>query len=246
MTAFLRLVSDAAALLRERRCVACATPVPAAECNGPSPLCVECAKGLLRRSGGYCPTCGNMTALPKSAPLSCGECMHTPKPWGGFFFHGEYRGLLRDLILRFKNGHELALAQLFGNFLAAHPGIHAEYDAVLPMPLHTARLRERGFNQALELARPLARTLGAPLLPSVLTREENTRPQAGLSLEARKKNVRNIFAVTGDVAGRRLLLIDDIATTCASLESAANALIAAGAGTIDVAVVARTPEYSAL
>jgi len=144
-------------------------------------------------------------------------------------------------MLRFKSGHELPLAGLLGSFLAAHPDMTDGYDAVIPLPLHTRRLRERGFNQAVELARSVAR-VSAPVLVAALARTADTHPQAGLSLEERKHNVRDIFSLTQDVSGYRLLLVDDIATTCATLESAAKTLLKAGAVSVDVAVVARTPE----
>lgn len=137
-----------------------------------------------------------------------------------------------------------ALARLLGTLLAAHPGLTGHYDTVVPIPLHPRRLRERGFNQALELAKPLAEHLGAPLEFARLARTGYTHPQAGLSLKERKRNVRGLFAAEG-VTGKRLLLVDDIATTCATLESAATALLHAGAVSVDVAVAARTPDHAA-
>jgi ComF family protein len=129
---------------------------------------------------------------------------------------------------------------MLGHFLAAHPAITGPYDALVPLPLHPRRLRERGFNQAAELAKPLAKRLGAPLDHAALRRLVVTRPQAGLSPKDRKRNVRDVFQASCSVAGRRLLIVDDIATTCASLEAAATALRNAGAASVDAAVVART------
>ena len=116
----------------------------------------------------------------------------------------------------------------------------ARYDAIIPMPLHPRRLCERGFNQALEAARPLAFRLGLPLAPNLLVRTTFRQPQAGLSLKERERNVQNVFAATG-VAGLRLLLVDDIATTNATLHSAANTMLHAGASSVSVAVIAKTP-----
>ena len=245
MTVFraLRHLAACLAPLRESRCVSCATPVPSQAPDNPfrAALCPACAAALTRRIAGYCTRCGNLFAQENAPPAPCADCLTTPRPWERFFFHGAYQGLLRDLILRFKSGRELALGNLLGRLLAAHPDIMHPYDAVVPMPLHPRRLRERGFNQALEAALPLAAKCGAPVMPRLLTRTGYTRPQAGLSLKERKANVRGLFAA-GDVAGMRLLLADDVATTCASLESAADTLLRAGAASVDVAVIARTPD----
>lgn len=239
----LRRLAACLAPLRESRCAACAAPVPSQALNNPFgvTICPACAASLARRSAGYCTRCGNLSASPCAPPAPCGDCLATPRPWERFFFHGAYRGLLRDLILRFKSGHELALGNLLGRLLAAHPEIAGPYDAIVPMPLHPRRLRERGFNQALEAALPLAAKCGAPAAPRLLTRTGYTHPQAGLSLKERKANVRGLFTAESAV-GMRLLLVDDIATTCASLESAANTLLRAGASSVDVAVIARTPD----
>lgn len=231
--------------LFESRCASCATPVPPGD-NGHTPgipLCPACQSALARRTGGYCPHCGNLTAVDTAPPAPCGDCLTTPPPWNRFFFHGTYQGLLRDCILRLKNGHELALAGLLGHLLAAHPDITGPYDMLIPMPLHPRRLRERGFNQALEAAKPLAAKCRAPLVPHRLIRTGHTHPQAGLSLKERRNNVRGLFAASG-VAGTRLLLLDDIATTCASAQSATKALLDAGAALVDVAVIARTPRHT--
>lgn len=233
--------------LLEQRCTACAAPVPLARNRNAAlpPLCPACVSGLARRRGGYCPRCGNLTALPETAPALCGTCLTASRPWERFFFHGAYQGLLRDLILRFKSSHDLYLAGLLGGLLATHPEIAGPYDAVIPLPLHATRLRERGFNQAAELAAPLAKRLGVPVFRTGLVRIKKTRSQTGLSLRERKDNVRGIFTAARNVAGLRLLLVDDIATTCASLENAAAALLSSGAAAMDVAVLARTPEHGA-
>lgn len=233
--------------LFEERCAACAAPVsgrfPRKHSIAP-PLCAGCAAALRRREGGYCPACGNMTALPNAAPSLCGACIirrdaGKPLPWGTLTFFASYEGALRELILRCKAGHDLPLALLLGHLLASLPGIQGPYDAVIPIPLHGAKLRNRGFNQALEMARPLARRLNAPLAPELLTRTVKTRTQTGLSLADRKRNVRGAFAAPKSVRGKHLLLIDDVATTGATLEEAALALKNQGALLIDVAVLAR-------
>jgi ComF family protein len=122
--------------------------------------------------------------------------------------------------------------------LAASPGQAA--DLVVPLPLHPVRLRERGFNQALELARPVAAALGLPLDPSACARVRHTPAQAGLPWKKREENIRRAFHCARDLSGRRILLIDDVMTTGASLDECARTLKRHGAAEVSLLVVART------
>lgn len=116
-------------------------------------------------------------------------------------------------------------------------------DAIVPVPLHSTRLRERGFNQCQELARPLSDALGVPLVPDLLLRQHPTRHQVGLSEAERIANLKSAFLSLPEVRGKRILLVDDTYTTGTTLRRAALALLDphAGAAAVDVAVVARTP-----
>jgi ComF family protein len=131
-----------------------------------------------------------------------------------------------------------ALAQLLLDCLAARP---LAVDALVPVPLDARRARWRGFNQSTLLAAEVARALDRPLLDRVLQRQRPTRPQVGLSARERRANVRDAFACTDRtaVAGRRLLLVDDVMTTGATLEACATALDGAGAAAVYGLVVAR-------
>src|SRR5439155_20729340 len=120
-------------------------------------------------------------------------------------------------------------------------------DAVLvPVPLHPARLRARGFNQALLLARALGRRLDLPVAPRVLVRRRATRAQPGLDAVERRRNLREAFRVRapGTVAGRRVELVDDVLSTGAPADACARALLAAGAVRVDVYTVGRAPRAS--
>ncbi|GHV51525.1 hypothetical protein FACS1894168_3780 [Deltaproteobacteria bacterium] len=154
--------------------------------------------------------------------------------------------MLRDLILRFKNSRELSLSRLLGSFFVNHPAITGPYDAVVPIPLHPKRLRDRGFNQAVELAKILAAHLDTRLLSGGIARSVDTHPQAGLSRQERSRNVLGIFTASPEAAEKKLLLVDDVATTCATVRSATLALLDAGASSVDIAVLARTPGDSSL
>lgn len=147
------------------------------------------------------------------------------------------------LIGRLKFQHDTALVTPLARLLTEavrqrpHP-----VDLVLPVPLSPSRLRERGFNQAVEIARPLARQLGLPFDPMGLQRVRDTAAQAGLHLAEREKNVRRAFACRRDLSGLRIAIVDDVMTTGATLDEAAKTLKRAGAVHVENWVAARTPD----
>jgi ComF family protein len=117
-----------------------------------------------------------------------------------------------------------------------------DVDALVPVPLHPRRLRERGYNQSVEIARPVSRALRLPLLLSRIDRRSAQVPQAGRTAAERLRNVAAAFAVGRDVAGRRIAIVDDVITTGATVNALASALLAAGAASCVAWAVARTPE----
>ncbi|WAC60243.1 ComF family protein [Brevundimonas sp. SL130] len=150
----------------------------------------------------------------------------------------------RGLILRFKHGDQQQFAPLFARWIGrAAADLVQEADAVVPVPLHPFRLLSRRFNQAAEIARPLARQARLDYLPDALVRTSHTDSQGGKSRRGRRLNVKKAFAITEAgrrrIKGRRILLIDDVLTTGATGEACARALIAAGARGVDLAVIAR-------
>ena len=152
----------------------------------------------------------------------------------------------RELILRFKHGDRVELATLFARWLGRSAAeLLAEADAVTPVPLHPSRLRRRRYNQAAEIARPLAKAAGLQYLPEALTRARATESQGEKSGSGRRRNVQGAFLVTEagrrEIKGRRILLVDDVLTTGATAEACAKALLQGGARCVDLAVVARVP-----
>ncbi len=151
-----------------------------------------------------------------------------------------YGGPLADAIVRFKYGGRSELAGVLGQLLAeAALPLAGRVDCAMPMPLHPARLRERGFNQSALLARPVARALGVPLAVEGLRRVRPTVDQAGLARADREGNVRGAFAARQLEGAPRVLLIDDVRTTGATLASASHALLTAGASEVRALVLAR-------
>jgi ComF family protein len=172
----------------------------------------------------------------------CGKCRASPPPWDSFAFYGPYHGLLGDLIRDYKFNSRLGLTRLLSSlviYTAKEGGLAPE--VIAPVPLHRRRLRERGFNQSLELAKPLAAVLDAKLAPGALERSSFTTPQVKLKAAERKHNVKGAFAAHGpSVKGRSVLLVDDIMTTGGTLVECAKILRRAGAARVDVLVLART------
>jgi ComF family protein len=162
-----------------------------------------------------------------------------------------YDDASRDLILQFKHADRTDLARLLSGWVSrAADDLLASADAVAPVPLHRSRLLARRYNQAAEIARPLARRHGLSFLPDTLVRSKRTESQAGKSGSGRRRNVAGAFTVPPGrrrrVEGRRILLIDDVLTTGATAEACARALLAAGASAVDLAVVARVREAASL
>jgi len=174
----------------------------------------------------------------------CGECLQHPPPFALAAAPWIYSGAIVSLLTRFKFHSELAcgrlLAALADEALAQWHGWH-DVDLVAPVPLHEKRLAQRGYNQALELARALARSHGLKLAPELLRRIRDTPPQTDLSAEQRRKNLRGAFEAHMLPENARVLLIDDVFTTGATLREAARTLRKAGASSVHVLAMARVP-----
>jgi len=233
--------------LRERRCASCLEPfLPERDAAGAEArfLCPDCRGRLTRRTAGYCPYCGEIYALEDAPCMPCGSCLQKLPPWSDFFFYGVHAGLLRELILRAKFGGNLPLMDFLGHILAElceeHYSVTVKPDALVPVPLHTARLRGRGFSQCYEMARAAQKITGIRALPDLLEKFVRTPSQVEKSREERMK-LEQVFRVAERVDGMRLLLFDDVCTTGATLRRAAECLLAAGAERVEVVVLSRTP-----
>lgn len=230
----------------QMRCVACLEPFSIQDCLAKEPfiaLCPDCRARVPRRNTGYCPYCGEPAQNENAELLPCGACLESRPPWRNFRFYGIFANLLRQILLKGKYGNDMASLELLGRFLLLACVDLEQPDAIVPMPLHSSRLKERGYNQSREISRPLARRLDCPINDGWLYRIIPTTPQTGLPRNKRLQNLNGAFAANEQVAGRHILLVDDTATTCASLKAAVNALLVAGAATVDVTVVARASQF---
>lgn len=205
-------------------------------CGGDSRnlLCPACRADLPALPPQRCPQCAEPTAHGER----CGRCLTTAMHFERTHAAFRYAFPLDRLVHKLKYGHQLALAGWFGDALAgALAGVAA--DCIVPLPLHPDRLKERGFNQATEIARATAGRCRLPLRQDLLHRRHATVPQAALTLDQRPANVRGAFECPGDLSGLRIVLIDDVMTSGATLNEAARTLKLHGAVSVEVGVVAR-------
>jgi ComF family protein len=224
-------------------------------------LCSACAAELARNRSA-CARCA--LPLPVSAAL-CGDCLKREPSFDAAFAPFIYGHPFDLLMTKLKFGHSLAagrvLAELWAQALResiASTALPLLPDLLIPVPLHPARLRERGYNQALELAKPVAREFGIALAPDLLKRRRATPAQANLDAKTRRRNLRNAFVVDTNTivenyssaalahavaaaAPRHVAIIDDVMTTGATLHECARTLKRAGVARVDVWALARAP-----
>jgi ComF family protein len=218
------------------------------------PVCQECLRSLRPIAGPLCAACGErLTSVHLSerdgAPL-CGMCLRVEPVFNRAAAYGSYQAGLRDLIHLLKYQHVRPAANLLGRMLAEVIADVAEAFAVEPpvviaVPLHAIKVRQRGFNQSELIARAALKlkpaALDLRLNTGVLAREKATESQTGLTPHQRRENLRAAFRVhrPNEVAGRDVLLIDDVFTTGATVSECARVLRRAGAERVFVATVAR-------
>lgn len=202
-------------------------------------LCEACAAALPRIRF-PCPTCG----LPSPAH-PCRDCRLSPPPLTRVVAPFLYQPPLDRWLPRFKFHHDFAAGRLLSHLLLEACADAPRPDALVPVPLHPHRLRSRGYDQALELAKPVARAMGLPLRASLVVRARATAAQSSLAASARKENLRGAFAIARQGRGRPLpahvALVDDVMTTGATLHALARCLLDAGVERVDAWACARTP-----
>ena len=220
------------------RCPACRTRTVAVD------FCEPCRQRIDPVSAPFCNACGLPFAGLGPAHL-CANCrLHPPQfrsARAGAAFDRHRPSPLVEAIARFKYGRDVTMAPVLATFLLEHLPLATDHDLILPIPLHPSRLRWRGFNQALPLARAIGAASQCPVDAFALARPRSTPPQVGLGAADRRRNVRGAFSVRyrDRVRGRTVLLVDDVMTTGATAHECARVLRAAGARAVDVVVLAR-------
>lgn len=221
-------------LLLPRSCLLCG------EAGTQGALCPGCSADLPRLSGCGCPYCA--APLPAAAP-ACGACLQRMPAFDATLAPLRYAFPVDRLVQGLKFGRRLAIADFFAACMQAGP--HPAGDLVLPVPLSQERLRERGFNQACEIARPLARGLHLPLDATSLVRVRDTLPQSQLPWRTRRGNVRRAFECRTDLSGKTVIVVDDVMTTGATLDAVARTLKDHGAARVINWVAARAVKGAA-
>lgn len=218
-----------------KNCLLCGTSNN--DCCGD--LCAPCRMGLPYPPRYRCPVC----ALPAAEDLVCGACLADPPAFGRTVAALSYAFPADALIHSLKYRENLAMSAVLADLMVERiAGVTspAPPDFIAPMPLHPARLRERGFNQALEIARHVSNKSGIALLPDACKRIKDTPPQTGLPWKEREKNIRGAFACEMDLTGQHVAVLDDVMTTGATLNELARVLRKRGATEVSAWVVART------
>ena len=171
----------------------------------------------------------------------CGTCLANPPAFDTCVAAVNYAFPISALLHSLKYQNNLAMAPVLADLLTARIDAGPLPDFIVPMPLHPARLRERGFNQAIEIARRVSKKSGVPVLSAICRRVKDTSSQTGLPWKEREKNIRNAFACEADLSGKRVAILDDVMTTGSTLNELAKVLRKCGATHITGWVVARTP-----
>lgn len=205
-------------------------------------LCQPCLQDLPILPQG-CVRCANILSTPQKN-LTCGQCLKKSPPFDCSHVLFAYRAPIPKLILNLKFHHTLIHAKLLGELFAEK--IQSDWyrdkplpTTIIPMPLHAKRLTERGFNQAVEIARPISKILGLPLLIHDFQRKKPTLAQATLPALKRQQNLRNAFLIKRNLEQQHVAVIDDVITTGSTIYEFCRALKKQGAGRIDVWCCAR-------
>ena len=220
-------------------CPTCREPVA-----DPGAVCSQCWSKLSFISRPYCERLGIPFAYDPGPGVLSMEAIADPPSYNRARAAVRYDETARTMVQAFKYGDRLDLAPAMGRWMAtAGRELLGEADALVPVPLHWRRLWSRRFNQAATLAQTVSRISDVPVAHDLLKRMRATRQQVGLTQAERARNVQGAFRVPrearGDVRGKRLLLVDDVLTSGATLDTCARILLRAGAASVDVLVFAR-------
>lgn len=217
------------------RCLACQRPS-----KQKKPLCKACETQMpiLKNICRHC-----AAKLPEDAPKQmCGQCIKQPPFFTKTIALFCYEDIIVKLITGLKFHQELNVAKLLSHLFCEHI-INEKVtvpDIIMPVPLHKKRLKERGYNQAVEIAKPIAKKFNIPLLINACVRIRYTKPQIEMPSELRKQNIKNAFEIKKSIAGLSIAIIDDVMTTGNTVNELSKMLMKSGAKQVEIWCIART------
>lgn len=217
------------------RCVLCAAPG-----FGDRDICENCYRRL-PWIGTACEQCAIPLRGHRGGPLKCGRCLRNPPAFDHSLSLFGYEADAIRLVHQLKFNQKLAYSRLLGGLLAEAIRCHGAPlpERILPVPLHSRRLRQRGFNQSIELARPAAKAFGLALETGTVVRVRDTQAQTGLDRKQRRRNMRGAFDIAHPLSARHIAVLDDVVTTTSTVNEIARLLKHAGAERVDVWSIAR-------
>lgn len=232
-----RFLAQAVEVVFPHRCVFCGVR------QNEQFICAPCAL-LLPWNKVFCECCGQPLPAEQPEGVNCAQCQLSPPPYVKARAVTTYAYPLDRALKALKFRRQLWYAPAMAELLL--PAVQREFstcDALLPVPLHRWRQARRGFNQATEICRPLAKLAGLRIVTDV-QRVKATQPQSGLSATERKRNLQHAFALPALLTCRRPLVVDDVITTGATAGQLANMLLRAGAESVHVLAVARVDQFA--
>ncbi len=202
-------------------------------------FCADCLAGFRPVPEAHCPRCALPFAGAATTPHLCGRCTSQPPAYVRIYSVGLYEQSVRRAIHQFKFNQKISLDRPLGTLLEQAIDADLELDLVIPVPLHRKRLQQRSYNQALLLAREFARIRKLNVATDLLIKVRETPPQQGLTAREREKNLQGSFELQAGINGKRVLLVDDVMTTGATVSACSRLLMAGGAAAVSVGVIGR-------
>jgi ComF family protein len=242
------LLNDVSDIIFPPQCVACAEILDPPAHHF---FCSSCQEKIRFITGSLCPICGIPFWNSPALSHTCGNCLETDPHYNQARAVASFETIIMDTIHKFKYGRSISLGDALGSFMAnfSFPDFDfTDYSLLIPVPLHIKRLKERGFNQSLLLAGKVGKKYKLPVSFSLLKRCKFTLTQTGLNKTEREKNIKGVFIVTDKkkVAGEKIILIDDVYTTGATVNECAKTLIKADAQKVAVLTLARVIQNHAI
>jgi ComF family protein len=234
-----RALSAGVDLFLPPACLLCGQLLPPG-CD-PQAFCAECQATMPPLGNSHCSCCSQPFPGASSHHL-CATCLQRPPAFSIAHAACSYQERVKDAIHQLKYRNQVNLAQPLGKLLGKaleSAEVSFKPDCIIPVPLHPGRLKKRGYNQALEISRPLAKKMQVPIDTTLLQRTLKTPPQQGLTAAERRSNLRNAFMVTTTTSARNILLVDDVMTTGETVRECCRVLMKNNIIEVQVAVIGR-------